>query len=159
MTILKREQKALKSKWVDDETGDYFIMRKWLTRLYKVVDRDQPDSVKPWIIDGECKLLYSYLFNFGKHYGWDKIYPNQDLMSEELGIPISTLKRKIKTLGNCGLIDVIKQKDVGTYWSNRYRVKKPSLVPRRRWLDVNQEELKGKLYRYDSSVFRKTFNG
>ena len=121
-----------------------------------MVDIDNPDDDKNyWIIDSDCKLVYAYLFNFGKCQGWKSIYPNQELISEELGIPVRTLQRKIKVLGGCGLIDIIKTKDKSLYWSNRYRIRRPTGIGRRKWYDVNKTELTGKLYRFDMSLYKK----
>ena len=155
MTILKKHQHAIINDHVEEETGHYITVRKWITRLYKAVDID---SNKTYTIDSDCKLIYTYLFNFGKCHGRDNIYPNQDLMCEELGVPLRTLQRKIKILGEIGLIDVIKTKDKSKFWSNRYRTKTPALISRRKWFDVNGVELEGKLYKFNYNLFKKRFN-
>lgn len=154
MAILKNHKHAVINEHVEAETGYYITVKKWLTRIYKVVDIDTNEV---YTIDSDCKLVYAYLFNFGKCHGWDNIYPNQSLIAEELGMHIRTLQRKIKVLGKSGLIDVIKTKDAKTnnFYSNKYRVKRPPSIGRRKWFDINGVELSGKLYKFDYSLFKK----
>jgi len=156
MAILKKHKQIIINDHVDEQTGHYITVKKWISRIYRVEDIDKPDpKTNYWTIDSDCKLVYAYLFNFGKCHGWNSIYPNQDLIVEELGIPLRTVQRKIKTLGESGLIDVIKTKDKSLYWSNRYRVNRPSNIGRRKWFDVNGVELIGKLYKFDFNTFKK----
>ena len=159
MTIQVREKRAVFDSHVEQDTGNYINVKKWLTRIYTVTDIDAPQGRKPWVIDGDCKLIYAYLFNFGKCHGWNKIYPNQDMMEQELGIKNSTLKRKIKILGESGLIDVIKQRQKTGYDSNRYRVKQPAMIGRRKWHDVSGTRLVGKMYDFNMSIFKKKVGG
>lgn len=157
MAILKKHKQAVISEHVDEDTGNFITVRKWLTRVYKVIDIDNSDDkTNYWIIDGECKLIYTYLFNFGKCHGWGNIYPNQSLMCSELGIPKRTFQRKIKILGDSGLIDIIKVKNKSLFWSNRYRVQRPVSIGRRKWIDVDGVHLVGKLYQFDSSIFKRS---
>ena len=153
MAILKREKDERVDPHVSEQTDEYFTVKKWLSKIVKVKDID---SKITWSIDSDCKLIYAYLFNFGKCHGWNSIYPNQSLMCRELGIQTKTLQRKLKILGLCGLIDIIKMRVEGeNFYSNRYRVKRPSSVGRRLWLDFDGEELNGKAYKFNYSQFKK----
>lgn len=152
MAILKRKQSEIINEHTENDTGHYTNVKKWLSRIHKVVDID---TKQEWKLDAECKLIYGYLFGFGNSQGWDNIYPNQDLMSKELGIGLRSMVRKIKVLGECGLIDVIHTTDKSKFGSNRYRVKQPRHVPRRKWVDIEGVYLKGKLYKWDRSMFNK----
>lgn len=151
MAILKRTQKLVIHDHVENETGHYINVKMWLSKIHKVVDIDKNVS---WKLDSDCKVIYAYLYGFGRSQGWDNIYPNQVDMCDELGISISTMKRKVKLLGECGLIDIIHNREVCQFGSNRYRVKQARHVPRRKWYTVSGKQLTGKMYTFDSSVFR-----
>ena len=153
MAILKREKKEEVKDFVLEDTGLYFTMNKWLSKILRVVDIQ---SGVEWNIDSDCKMIYSYLRNFGKVNGYNNIYPNQDLISRELGINVRTVRRKLKTLGECGLIDIIKMRVEGeNFYSNRYRVNYPSYVNNRRWFDSEGNVLSGDRYKFNYSQFKK----
>lgn len=128
------------------------LIDMFLLPLSKIVDIDTNEEYK---IDAECKFIYAQLQGWGKTQGWNNIYPNQDLMCQELGITASTLKRKLKVLGNSGLIDIIPTKDVSKFTSNRYRVNQPKTIRRRKYYTITGEQLTGKLYKFDSNIFNK----
>lgn len=150
---LKRKLKTT-NHYVTEETDNYMTVRKWLTKINKVVDIDSPKK-ETWMLCGDCKLIYSYLFNFGKCHGWHSIYPNQDLISRELGIHERTLKRKIKVLCDCGLLDIVRQKTQKGFSSNRYIIKTPKTISRRKWLDIEGNVLTGLYYKFDRKQFNK----
>lgn len=152
MAILKKIQKEVIHTHVEDDIGVYLNVKMWLAKIHTVVDIDSNTTYK---LDAECKLIYGYLFGFGKSQGWDNIYPNQDVMCEALGISPTSLKRKIKVMAECGIIDVIHTKKVSQFGSNRYRVKQPRHVDRRKWFDLKGTQLVGKLYLFDYSVYKK----
>lgn len=149
MAILKRTQIEdrsgdTKDSIYGDEELNYISIKKWLMCIYRVKDVDTKEE---WIVDSDAKMIYSYLRNYGVCYGYNSIYPNQDLMAMELGLKLRTLQRKLKLLGECGLIDIIKTKNSkGKWYSNRYRVKTPNFCYRRLWYNINGEQLKGKEY-------------
>lgn len=154
MAILKRMKQKPESNgliYSEIDTRNYYIMHKWLAVIYKVEDID---TKKIYTLDCECKAVYSYLVNFGKAYGYNSIYPNQELISNELCIPLTTLKRKIKTLGLVGLVDIIKMKDKSKFTSNQYKVNRPNLLSRRKWFDMCGVEISGKFYKFDYKVFK-----
>lgn len=159
MPRLKKTKQVIHNEHVEEDTGHYINVRKWLSRIYKVVATDQPDSGgkdKEWLLDGECKLIYAYLFNFGKAHGYHNIYPNYDLICSELGINDRKLSRKLNILSEIGLITIIKNKsDNGRFDSNSYRVNNPKTISNRKWYDVNKNQLKGKLYTFDYKIFKK----
>ncbi len=153
MAILKRPKQETINDYVTEDTGEYFTMKKWLTRIDKAVDIDTGES---WRIDSDCKQIYAYLANFGKCHGWNNIYPNQELISTELCINTKTLQRKIKVLGEAGLIDVIKMKVEGeNFFSNRYRVHTARSVGRRKWIDWKGRVLQGEFYKFSYKQFKK----
>lgn len=153
VAVLKKHQTERINRHVEEETGFYMSIRHFLARIHTCVDKD---NNKEWVIDSDCKLIYSYLSNFGKQHGWHNIYPNQDKMSVDLGIKLSTLKRKVKILGECGLITIVKTKNSGNqYGSNRYKVFTPKTVPRRKWLDCEGTYLTGKIYEFDYKAFQR----
>lgn len=151
MAILKRHKKQVIHDHVENDIGVYVNVKAWLSKIHKVIDID---SNKEWKVDAECKLIYGYLFGFGNTQGWENIYPNQVDIQSYLGISESSVKRKLKVLGECGLIDIIKTKDKSQFTSNRYRVKQARHVARRKWFDINGVQLVGKMYRFDISVFK-----
>lgn len=161
MPILKRTQKILHNEHVEVETGHYINVKKWLSRIYKVQAvnslKDEKTGLdKDWILDGDCKLIFAYLFNFGKVHGFDNIYPNFTLVCEELGINDRKLSRKIALLSEIGLLTVIKNKsNNGRFDSNRYKVNTPRTISNRKWFDVQGEQLIGKLYKFDYTLFQK----
>lgn len=152
MAVLKKIQKETINDHVENDIGVYLNVKMWLAKIHTVVNIDTNKTYK---LDAECKLIYGYLFGFGKTQGWDNIYPNQDTMCEALGISTTSLKRKIKTLAECGLIDVIHTKNVSKFGSNRYRVKQPRYIDRRKWFDLNGVQLVGKLYKFDYNMYKK----
>ncbi|AUR86449.1 coil containing protein [Vibrio phage 1.084.O._10N.261.49.F5] len=159
MPTLKKTRTILHNEHVEEDTGHYINVRKWLSRIYKVIALDKLDEKtgldKVYILDGEHKLLYAYLFNFGKAHGFHNIYPNYTLICEELGINDRKLSRKLQTLSEVGLITIIKNKSKnGKFDSNQYRVNTPKTIAKRKWYNVNGDKLEGKLYRFDSSLFR-----
>ncbi len=160
MARLKKIQKLVYNDHVDNDTGNYFIMHKWLSRIYKVVATDQPlpnGKDKEWILDGDHKMLYEYLFNFGKAHGFHNIYPNYSMIQEEIALNDKKLSRKLSTLSEVGLITIIKSKSTnGQFDSNRYRVNSPKGISSRKWFNVSKTQLVGKLYQFDYKIFQKT---
>ena len=161
MPRLKKTRQIHYNTHVESDTGHYINVKKWLSRIYKVVAinslKTPTGDDMEWFLDSDCKLVYAYLFNFGKVHGWDNIYPNYSLICEELGINDRKLSRKLTTLSEVGLITIIKNKDrAGRFDSNQYRVHTPKTIANRKWYNVNGERLEGALYRYDSGVFRKS---
>lgn len=152
MAILKRVQKEVINGHVECDVGVYVNVKMWLAKIHKIVDID---TNKEYKIDAECKVIYAYLFGFGKSQGWDNIYPNQEDMCEALSISESSMKRKIKLLGESGLIDVIHTKGVSRFGSNRYRVKQARHIYRRKFYNIKGVQLVGKMYDFDKSVFNK----
>ena len=159
MARLKKVKQIVHNDHVEEETGHYINVKKWLSRIYKVVAINQADSDgkdKEWLLDGECKLIYAYLFNFGKAHGFNNIYPNYELICVELGINDRKLSRKMNTLSEVGLITIIKNKSRdGRFDSNAYKVNNPKTISGRKWFDVNKNQLKGKLYTFDYKLFKK----
>lgn len=153
MAILKRPKQETIKEHVTNDTGEYFTMKKWLNKIDKVVNIDTGEA---WKIDLTCKCIYSYLLNFGNLHGYNNVYPNQDLICDELALNTKTLQRKLKILAECGLIDIIKMKVEGeNFYSNRYRTKTAKQVSRRKWYDRNGKQLQGAFYRFDYSQFNK----
>lgn len=159
MARLKKTKQLVRNDHVDDETGNYFIMHKWLSKIYKVVATDQPSpngKDKEWILDGDHKILYEYLFNFGKVHGYHNVYPNYSMIQEEIALNDKKLYRKLCTLSEVGLITIIKSKSKnGQFDSNRYRVNSPKGISSRKWFNVKREQLVGKTYLFDYNIFKK----
>ena len=160
MPTLKRTRKIIYNDHAEIETGHYVNVKKWLSRIYKVQAinsiKDEKGLDKEWILDSDCKLIFAYLFNFGKVHGFDNIYPNYNLICEELGINDRKLSRKIGILSEIGLLTVIKNKsNNGRFDSNQYKVSTPRTIKNRKWYNVQGDQLQGKLYQYDYSLFRK----
>ena len=161
MPRLKKTKKILYNDHVEVDTGHYINVKKWLSRIYKVqainsIKDKKTGQDQVWLLDSDCKLIYSYLFNFGKVHGFDNIYPNYALICEELGINDRKLTRKIALLSEVGLLTVVKNKsNNGRYDSNQYRVNTPRTILNRKWYNVKGEQLQGKLYHFDYTLFRK----
>lgn len=160
MPRLKKTQAIIYNDHVEQDTGHYINVKKWLSRIYKVVAinslKDKQGKDQGWILDSDCKLIYAYLFNFGKASGFDNIYPNYTLICNELGINDRKLSRKLSMLSDIGLITIIKAKSKdGRFDSNRYKVNTPKGINNRKWYDVNGDKLDGKLYRFDYNIFNK----
>jgi hypothetical protein len=161
MPTLKRTQKILYNDHVEIDTGHYVNVKKWLSRIYRVQAinsiKDKKTGLdKEWILDSDCKLIFAYLFNFGKVHGFDNIYPNYSLICEELGINDRKLSRKISLLSEVGLLTIIKNKsNNGRFDSNQYKVNTPITITNRKWYNVKGEQLQGQLYRFDYKLFRK----
>lgn len=160
MPTLKKTKKILYNDHVEVDTGHYINVKKWLSRIYKVqainsIKDTKTGLDKEWILDGDCKLIFAYLFNFGKVHGFDNIYPNYTLVCEELGMNDRKLSRKIAFLSEVGLLTVIKNKSKdGRFDSNRYKVNTPKTIANRKWYNVQGEQLQGKLYRFDYTLFK-----
>jgi len=153
MAILKRVKKEEIKDHVSEDSGEYFNVQKWLTKIMKVVDINTGEE---WNIDSDCKMIYFYLNNFRKHHGRNNVYPNQDLISRELGINTRTLIRKLKVLSECGLIDTIKMKVEGeNFYSNRYRINQPSYTQYRKWFGFDGVQLTGDRFTFKYSNFKR----
>jgi hypothetical protein len=160
MPRLKKIQKTVYNDHVEQDTGHYINVKKWLSRIYKVISindiKDNNSQDQEWIIDSDCKLIFSYLFNFGKVHGFDNIYPNYELICSELGINDKKLSRKLSILSEVGMITIIKSKSLdGRFDSNRYKVNQPRSIINRKWYDVNKNQLVGKLYQFDYNTFKR----
>ena len=155
----KTKTKALdlvQASRVSIEDGSYyFMMLQYLTKIKTVQDID---TGKEYKLDIECWAIYGYLSSFGYTHGYNSIYPNQDDISADLGIPLRTLQRKIVMLKDSGFITV-KVLTIGHKRDkNLYRLRVPKMLPRKRYINVNGDVLTGKLYKFDSSIFNKTKN-
>jgi hypothetical protein len=160
--VLYRIEEGVKVPYndhVEQDTGHYINVKKWLSRIYKVVSindiKDNKGNDQEWILDSDCKLIFAYLFNFGKVHGYDNIYPNYELICNELGINDKKLSRKLSILSEIGMITIIKSKSLdGRFDSNRYKVNTPRSIINRKWYDVNKNQLVGKLYQFDYLSFK-----
>lgn len=142
-----------RNKYVDLENDSKWVsVPVYINKIYQVQDID---SQKLITLSATDKIVWSYLRGYGFSHGWHSIYPNIDRIGYELGTPLSTVKRSIKTLKDIGLIKVHIQRLEGRKTSNRYTIHQPNTIPRKRWIDVNGGLLVGKLYSFDATVFKK----
>jgi hypothetical protein len=159
MARIKQTRQIYYNDHVENDTGHYVNVRKWLSRISKVIATDKKDEKgkdKEWQLDGDCKLIYAYLSNWGKANGYHNIYPNYTLICDELGMNDRKLSRKLNTLCEIGLITIIKNKGKdGRFDSNQYKIHTPKTIANRKWYNINKEKLTGKLYWFDPSIFHK----
>lgn len=109
----------------------------WLLRIYKVVNINTGQS---WILDGDTKLIYSYLYQLGFIYGFANIYPNYIDIQNALGLNDKKLTRKLSILEDIGLITIWQQK-TKIYKSNEYKIKTPDHLKQCLWYDISNNQL------------------
>lgn len=158
MPRLKKTKSVIVNDHVEGDTGHYINMRKWLSRIYKVVDvhrYDDKGKNLTWTVDGDCKMIYAYLSNWAKAEGFRNVYPNYTMICEELGVHERTLTRKLNILSEVGLLKIVKNKSKdGRFDSNQYYCNTPQVIANKKWYDVNGVQLMGKLYQFDFKVFK-----
>lgn len=159
MARLKRAQTLVENDHIDDDPVRYIALYKWLTKISKVVlvhEYDKEGKNTTLTLDNDCKVIYSYLRGYGASQGYNNIYPNKSTIAEDCCINERTLSRKINTLSKCGLITIIKTRTEGNKWdNNRYKVHQPKSVSGVKWYDWKGERLRGKIYNFDYSLFKK----
>lgn len=133
-------------------SGQGFIVKSYISRIAKVRFIDSQEEIN---IPHGAKDLYCKLMSYGHSCGYNSIYENQDKLAYDLGVSEKTVRNWLATLNRIGLVYSQKHKDKTKFDSNSYWLKRPNMINRVQWLDVNGDVLKGKDYRFNRSQFNK----